>query len=40
MSLGRNFTKALAASGFANLADGVFQVALPLLAVRLTRSPC
>ena len=39
MTLGRNFAKTLAASGFANLADGVFQVALPLLAVQLTRSP-
>jgi MFS family permease len=39
MTLGRNFHKLLAASGFANLADGVFQVALPLLAVQLTRSP-
>jgi MFS family permease len=39
MSLGRNFHRALVASGFANLADGVFQVALPLLAVQLTRSP-
>jgi MFS family permease len=39
MSLGRNFRSTLAASGFANLADGVFQVALPLLAVQLTRSP-
>jgi MFS family permease len=39
MPLGRNFHKALVASGFANLADGVFQVALPLLAVQLTRSP-
>jgi MFS family permease len=39
MTLGRNFHKALVASGFANLADGVFQVALPLLAVQLTRSP-
>jgi MFS family permease len=39
MSLGPNFTKAIGASGFANLADGVFQVALPLLAVQLTRSP-
>jgi MFS family permease len=39
MSLGPNFHKALVASGFANLADGVFQVALPLLAVQLTRSP-
>jgi MFS family permease len=39
MSPGRNFHKALAASGFANLADGVLWVALPLLAVQLTRSP-
>jgi MFS family permease len=39
MRLGPNFHKALVASGFANLADGVFQVALPLLAVQLTRSP-
>jgi MFS family permease len=39
MTLGRNFNKALVASGFANLADGVLWVALPLLAVRLTRSP-
>jgi MFS family permease len=39
MSLGRNFNKAMVASGFANLADGVLWVALPLLAVELTRSP-
>ncbi|HEY7606966.1 MAG TPA: MFS transporter [Actinomycetes bacterium] len=39
MKLGPNFHKSLVASGFANLADGVFQVALPLLAVQLTRSP-
>ncbi len=39
MPLGRNFTKAVVASGFANLADGVLWVALPLLAVQLTRSP-
>src|SRR4029434_2806212 len=41
MSLGRNlnFTKAMVASGFANLSDGVLWVALPLLAVQLTRSP-
>jgi len=39
MSLGRNFAKAMVASGFANLADGVLWVALPLLAVELTRSP-
>jgi MFS family permease len=39
MTLGRNFNKAMVASGFANLADGVFWVALPLLAVQHTRSP-
>jgi MFS family permease len=39
MTLGRDFNKAMVASGFANLADGVFWVALPLLAVQLTRSP-
>jgi MFS family permease len=39
MKLGANFYKALVASGFANLADGVLWVALPLLAVQLTRSP-
>jgi MFS family permease len=39
MPLGRNFAKAMVASGFANLADGVLWVALPLLAVQLTRSP-
>jgi MFS family permease len=39
MTLGPNFRRAMVASGFANLADGVFQVALPLLAVQLTRSP-
>ena len=39
MKLGPNFHKALVASGFANLADGVLWVALPLLAVQLTRSP-
>jgi len=39
MSLGRTYAKLWAASAFANLADGVFQVALPLLAVQLTRSP-
>ena len=39
MSLGRNFAKTMVASGFANLADGVLWVALPLLAVQLTRSP-
>lgn len=34
-----SFTRLLTASGLSNLADGVFQVALPLLAVTLTRSP-
>ena len=37
--LGASFSRLLAASGLSNLADGVFQVALPLLAVTLTRSP-
>ena len=39
MKLGPNFQKTMVASGFANLADGVLWVALPLLAVQLTRSP-
>jgi MFS family permease len=39
MTLGRSFYKAMVASGFANLADGFLWVALPLLAVQLTRSP-
>lgn len=38
-SLGRSFNRLLTASALSNLADGVFQVALPLLAVTLTRSP-
>jgi len=37
--LGNAFNRLLAASAVSNLADGVFQVALPLLAVTLTRSP-
>lgn len=37
--LGRSFGRLLSASALSNLADGVFQVALPLLAVTLTRSP-
>ncbi|MGH9243070.1 MAG: MFS transporter [Acidimicrobiales bacterium] len=39
MPLGRNYHRLWTASGFSNLADGVFQIALPLLALRLTRSP-
>jgi MFS family permease len=38
-SLGANYQRLWTASGFSNLADGVFQVSLPLLALRLTRSP-
>lgn len=37
--LGTPFRRLWAASAFSNLADGVFQVALPLLAVTLTKSP-
>ena len=39
MALGRNYHRLWAASGFSNMADGVFQIALPLLALTLTRSP-
>ena len=38
-SLGPAFGRLWTASALANLADGVFRVALPLLAVRLTTSP-
>jgi MFS family permease len=37
--LGRSFGRLLTASALSNLADGVFQVALPLLAVTITRDP-
>lgn len=37
--LGANYWKLWASSAFSNLADGVFLIALPLLAVRLTDSP-
>ena len=37
--LGGSFNRLISASALSNLADGVFQVALPLLAVSLTRSP-
>lgn len=39
VSLGQAFGRLWAASAAANLADGVFRVALPLLAVRLKTSP-
>lgn len=38
-SLGPAYSRLWSASAASNLADGVFQVALPLLAVTLTRSP-
>jgi MFS family permease len=38
-SLGPGFRRLITASAMSNLADGVFQVALPLLALRLTDSP-
>lgn len=38
-SLGSRYRKLWASSAMANLGDGIFQVAVALLAVRLTRSP-
>lgn len=37
--LGRPFRTLVASSGLSNLADGIFKVTLPLLAVQYTRSP-
>jgi MFS family permease len=37
--LGRSFWTLVTSSGLSNLADGVFKVALPLLAIHFTRSP-
>lgn len=37
--LGNSYWKLWTASGLSNLADGVFKIALPLLAVQLTQSP-
>lgn len=39
MPLGRPFSWLLAASGLSNLADGLFKVLVPLLAVQVTSSP-
>lgn len=39
MMLGQNFRRVWSAAALSNLADGMFQVALPLLALRITRSP-
>jgi MFS family permease len=38
-TLGLNYRRLWTATALSNLADGVFQVALPLLALRITRSP-
>ncbi|MBA3982933.1 MAG: MFS transporter [Acidimicrobiia bacterium] len=37
--LGRSFWTLVTSSGLSNLADGVFKLALPLLAIQYTRSP-
>ncbi|WP_344755943.1 MFS transporter [Leifsonella bigeumensis] len=37
--LGTNFWKLLTSSGLSNLADGVFKLALPLVAIRYTQEP-
>ena len=37
--LGASYRRLLAAAGLSNFGDGVFQLALPLLALRITRSP-
>jgi MFS family permease len=37
--VGAGFHRLLVASGFSNLADGVFTVALPLVTLRITRDP-
>ena len=39
MALGRNFRWLLTASGLSNLADGAFQITLPLVALGITRDP-
>jgi len=39
MSLGASFWKLWTSSGLSNLADGVFRIALPLMAIQLTQSP-
>ncbi|MBG6226577.1 MFS family permease [Arthrobacter sp. CAN_A2] len=37
--LGASYWKLWASSGLSNLADGIFKIALPLLAIQLTQSP-
>lgn len=39
MVLNRNFWRLLTGSGLSNLADGIFQIALPLVALSITRDP-
>lgn len=38
-SLGRNYWRLWSSAGLSNLADGVFKVALPLIAIQYTRDP-
>jgi MFS family permease len=37
--LNRNFHRLITATGLSNLADGIFQIALPLVALEITRDP-
>ena len=37
--LGASYWKLWTSSGLSNLADGVFKIALPLLAIQFTQSP-
>jgi MFS family permease len=38
-SLGRNYWRLWSSAGLSNLADGIFKVALPLIAIQYTRDP-
>ena len=39
MVLNRNFRRLITATGLSNLADGIFQIVLPLVALEITRDP-
>jgi MFS family permease len=39
VALDRNFHRLITATGLSNLADGIFQIALPLVALEITRDP-
>ncbi len=39
MRLNRNFHRLITATGLSNLADGIFQIVLPLVALEITRDP-